>query len=112
MTGALFLGEIGEPSNYQKASQIEKLAGLNLVEKSSGERKGERKISKRGSNILRYVGYLVTNIAISKNKEIKELFHYRLSETGGKEKMKILAGLNAKMLKNRPPLTRYNALRH
>lgn len=99
VAGSLFLGEIGNPENYRKANQIEKLAGLNLVEISSGERKGEKKISKRGRSNLRYVGYLVANVAISKNAEIKTLYQYKLKATPKKEKMEILTGLSAKMLR-------------
>jgi len=35
VTASAFLGEIGDPDNYSFASQIEKVAGLNLVEISS-----------------------------------------------------------------------------
>jgi len=38
VSGCLFLGEIGDPRRYTKSSQIEKLAGYNLVENSSGKR--------------------------------------------------------------------------
>ena len=98
VTASLFLGEIGDPKNYTSSPQIEKLAGLNLVEQSSGERKGKRKISKRGRSLLRYVGYLVTNVAISKNKEIKALYQYKLLNSK-REKMQILTGIAAKMLR-------------
>jgi len=98
VTGSLFLGEIEDPCNFQKASQIEKLAGLNLVENSSGKKRGEKKISKRGRNTLRYVGYLVATVAVSKNPEIKELYQYKVKECK-KEKMKALTGISAKMLR-------------
>jgi len=98
VTGAIFLGEIGDPRNYKRSSQIEKLAGLNLVENSSGERKGEKKISKRGRNTLRYIGYLVSTVAISKNPEIKRLYKFKM-EKKNKEKMKVLTAISAKMLR-------------
>ena len=98
VVGSIFLGEIGNPENYKKACQIERLAGLNLVENSSGERKGEKKISKRGRNTLRYIGYLVGTVAISKSSEIKELYQFKIN-VEKKEKMKVLTGIAAKMLR-------------
>ena len=98
VTGSFFLGEIGDPDNYERASQIEKMAGLNLVENSSGAMKGEKKISKRGRSALRYVGHLVATVAIGKSPEIKALYRYKVEECK-KEKMKALTGLSAKMLR-------------
>ncbi len=99
VTGSLFLGEIGNPERYKTSKQIEKLAGLHLVENSSGEKRGIKSISKRGRNVLRYVGYLVTNIAISKNKEIKAMYQYKMQQWNKKEKMKVLCGINEKILR-------------
>lgn len=98
VTGCLFLGEIGDPCKYGRSCEIEKLAGLNLVENSSGEKKGDRRISKRGRNILRHVGYLVATVGISKNPEIKALYWYKVRECK-KEKMKVLTSIAAKMLR-------------
>ncbi len=98
VTACLFLGEIGNPVNYRNSSQIEKLAGLNLVENSSGEKKGEKKISKRGRNTLRYVGYLVASVAISKSLEIKALYQFKVKNCK-KEKIKALTAISSKMLR-------------
>ena len=98
VSACLFLGEIGNPCNYGRSCQIEKLAGLNLVENSSGKRKGEKKISKRGRNILRYVGYLVAQVAVSKNPDIRALYRFKLQRSD-KEKMKVLTSIAAKMLR-------------
>lgn len=38
VTVAGFLGEIGDPQNYEHWKQIQKLAGLNLSEQSSGKK--------------------------------------------------------------------------
>ncbi|WP_240503561.1 IS110 family transposase [Natranaerobius trueperi] len=40
VTVAGFLAEVGNLSNYQHPRQIQKLAGLNLKENSSGQYKG------------------------------------------------------------------------
>jgi len=98
VTASAFLGEIGDPDNYSFASQIEKVAGLNLVEISSGEKKGKRKISRRGRNTLRYIAYLIANIAVAKNREIRTLYRYKV-DIKKTEKMKALTAIAAKMLR-------------
>jgi len=98
VSACLFLGDIGDPRRYKRASQIEKLAGYNLVEESSGKKKGEKQISKRGRKTLRYVGYLVANVAIAKNKEIRELYRYKV-DVLKKNRIKVMVGIAAKMLR-------------
>ena len=49
------IGEVGEFSKFSTQSEITKLAGLDLYEISSGKRKGQRRISKRGRSLLRKI---------------------------------------------------------
>ena len=44
VTAATFVGEVGDIRRFQDPRQIQKLAGLNLVENSSGKHKGKSKI--------------------------------------------------------------------
>lgn len=73
---ASFLGEIGDPSRYEDWRQLRKLAGLNLVENSSGERKGKTEISKRGRSGLRSVLYWIVLTMISRNAQFRALYQY------------------------------------
>ena len=50
---AVFLGEVGDVNRFDNWKQVRKLAGMNLVEQSSGQYKGKTKISKRGRPYLR-----------------------------------------------------------
>ncbi|WP_018085678.1 IS110 family transposase [Desulfurispora thermophila] len=50
---ATIISEVGNLDNYNSARQLIKLAGLNLVENSSGNHKGQTQISKRGRAKLR-----------------------------------------------------------
>ncbi len=52
---AVFLGEVGDASRFDSWKQVRKLAGMNLVEQSSGQHKGKTKISKRGRPYLRHM---------------------------------------------------------
>jgi transposase len=51
VTATAIIAEIGDISRFEDARQIQKYAGLNLIENSSGKHKGQTTISKRGRNI-------------------------------------------------------------
>lgn len=53
MTAAGFIAEVGDIKRFTHPCQIQKLAGLNLIESSSGKHKGKTSISKRGRARLR-----------------------------------------------------------
>jgi transposase len=61
------IGEVGDFSKFRTQSEIMKLAGLDLYEISSGKRKGQRKISKRGRSLLRKILYNAAVGTIRKN---------------------------------------------
>jgi len=94
VTAAGFLGEVGDISKYRSSKEIIKLAGLNLVEISSGIKKGKKKISKRGNSFLRLFLYQCAVVAIAKNSQIKRYF---IARTKTKNKMKILTAVQCKL---------------
>jgi transposase len=47
------LGELGDISSFQSVNQVYKLAGLNIIERSSGQFQSRRFISKDGRPMLR-----------------------------------------------------------
>ena len=55
ITVAGFLSEVGEIGRFDSPKQIQKLAGLELKENSSGKHKGQTSISKRGRKKLRKI---------------------------------------------------------
>lgn len=77
VTIAGFLAEIGDINSYDHGQQIIRLAGLNLVENSSGDRKGKTGISKRGRSRLRALLFRCILPLVAKNEEFKALHkHY------------------------------------
>jgi len=104
VTAAGFLGEIGDISKYSSAKEIIKLAGLNLVEISSGEKKGSKKLSKRGNSILRCLLYQCAVVAIAKNAQIKKYFDYQIKT---KNKMKMLVAVQCKLARIMFALLKY-----
>jgi transposase len=79
MTAAGFVSEIGDIKRFTHPSQIQKLAGLNLIENSSGKHKGKTSISKRGRARLRALLFRVMMPLVSKNDEFKMLHEYYIS---------------------------------
>lgn len=62
----VYLGSIGDARAYQSVEQVLKVAGLNLVESSSGIRLGRKRISKRGRAPMRKQLYLHATRLITK----------------------------------------------
>ncbi len=71
-----FLGEVGDISRFSNWKQVRSLAGLNLVENSSGKHKGKTKVSKRGRPYLRHMLYLAGEGACTHNPEMRKFYRY------------------------------------
>jgi transposase len=76
ITAAGFAAEIGDISRFDHPRQIQKLAGLNLKENSSGKHKGKSSISKRGRRRLRSLLFQAIMPIVAKNEEFRELHQY------------------------------------
>ncbi len=75
-TAAGFIAEVGDLSQYKHWRQVQKLAGLNLKEHSSGTFKGQTKITKRGRPRLRSLLYKCAMVLVAQNSEFKALHQY------------------------------------
>jgi transposase len=75
-TVAGFLSEVGDLQRYDHPRQIQKLAGLNLKENSSGKRQGRTRITKRGRPRLRALLFRSVMVLVAKNPEFKALHAY------------------------------------
>lgn len=78
---ASFLGEIGDPRNYENWRQIRNLAGLNLMENSSGKHESRTKITKRGRPGLRSLIYQAALTAVACNAQLQALYQHFLTRT-------------------------------
>lgn len=76
ITAAGFIAEVGDIRRFIHPSQIQKLAGLNLIENSSGKHKGRTTISRRGRSRLRAILFRVIMPLVAKNNEFKMLHKY------------------------------------
>jgi len=75
---AAFLGEVGDISRFSNWKQVRSLAGLNLVEDSSGKRKSKTKVSKRGRPYLRHMLYIAGECGCRCNPEMHGLYRFFL----------------------------------
>jgi transposase len=90
VTVAGLIGEIGDFTKFTTQSEIAKLAGLDLYEVSSGKRRGQRRISKRGRSLLRKILYYAAMQTIRKNGIMHD-YYQRLIGRGMKSIMALVA---------------------
>lgn len=97
ITACGIIGEVGDFSKFKTAYEIEKLAGLNLYEISSGKHIGERHISKRGRALLRKILFYASLNVVRKGG----IYHswYQNSVKGGMPKKKALIAVSRKLIK-------------
>lgn len=84
LTAAVFLGSVGDVRCYESARQVVALAGLSLVEKSSGTHKGNQRISKRGRPVLRRYAYLAALRNIRQGGLFRGEYDALMTRNGGK----------------------------
>lgn len=98
VTAATFLGCIGDPRAYSCAAQILKLAGLSLVERSSGITQGRQRISKRGRPVLRRHAFMFALRSVRHDGIYRAEFERLLRNNGGR-KIAALTALSRKALR-------------
>ena len=76
ITVAGFLAEVGDIRRFDSPKQIQKLAGLEVRENSSGKHRGRSSISKRGRKRLRKILFQVMLPMIQNNAEFGEIYQY------------------------------------
>jgi len=96
------LAEIGSFSHYEHPRQLIKLAGLTLRENSSGQHKGQKRISKRGRRKLRALLFRVMMPMIRHNEAFRTLHEYYTNRTVNplrkKQSIVVLCGKLLKVL--------------
>ena len=90
------IGEVGDFSKFRTQSEIMKLAGLDLYEISSGKRKGQKRISKRGRSLLRKILYYAAIQTIRKNGIMYD--YYERLTGRGMLRMRALVAVMRKLL--------------
>ena len=91
------IGEVGDFSKFRTRSELMKLAGLDLYEVSSGKRKGQRRITKRGRSLMRKILYFAVIHMITKHGIMHE--YYERLTGRGTLKMRALVAAMRKLLR-------------
>lgn len=81
VTASGIVAELGDIKKYKNSKQIIKMAGLSLIENSSGKMKGKTTISRRGRKDLRRILYQVILGMIRTNSAFKEMYLYYTSRS-------------------------------
>ena len=76
-----FIAEVGDIGRFTDPKQIQKLAGLEIVKKSSGKKKGQPRISKRGRRKLRRTMYESARALMQWNPAFQDVFLYYRNRT-------------------------------
>ncbi|ARD47501.1 IS110 family transposase [Sporosarcina sp. P33] len=96
------LSEVGSFAHYDHPRQLLKLAGLTLRENSSGQHKGQKRISKRGRSQLRALLFRVMMPMIRHNKAFRQLHEYyttrQVNPLRKKQSIVVLCGKLLKVL--------------
>ena len=96
---ATCLGELGDPLRFEDARQMNRMAGYNLIEDSSGTNQSGTCISKRGRKNLRCVLYQIAVTMVATNKEMRRLYDYlKTREKNPLKKMQALVVISKKVL--------------
>jgi transposase len=91
LTAAVFLGSIGDPQAYESGAQILKVAGLSLIERSSGILRGSKRISKRGRPLLRAAAYMFAVRSITKGGLFRAEYEALCARNGGQKLKAVVA---------------------
>ena len=95
-----FLAEVGDITRFSSPKELQKLAGLALVENSSGKHKGQTTISRRGRKRLRYLLFEAAMSLVGKNPEFGTLHHYYTTRKINQlKKMQSLMAVAAKLIR-------------
>jgi transposase len=92
------VGEVGDIRRFRDPRQIQKLAGFNLVENSSGKHKGRTSI--RGRRRLRHGLFMAMIAILGKNPEFRSLHQRNLMrEKNPLNKMQSIIALCGKLIR-------------
>jgi transposase len=97
VTTALLLAERLDPRDYANSRSYCKALGLNLKERSSGQHKGELKLTKRGSGQARRDLYLATLRLIHRDAFVRGWYERKVQAQGGRSKQKTVVALMRKL---------------
>jgi transposase len=95
---ATIVSELGTPEDYESPRQVLKLAGMNLIEKSSGMHRGRTRQSKRGRPELRRQLFLLGVRWINRSRGLYRPYYDALLARNGGCKTKAVCAVARKLV--------------
>ena len=108
ITVAGLIGEFGDFSQFHALREMIKFAGLDLYEISSGQRKGKRRISKRGRALIRKLLFFAALRTVRKGGIMHRKYLLHLAQ--GMEKKQALIAIAKKLLSIMAALARSHSM--
>ena len=97
ITVATIFGEIGDINKFKNSEQVIRLAGLNLYEISSGTRKGQKHITKKGRSLLRKILFYAALRMIKKDGIYRD--YYEKGVDRGNNKYAVITAVVKKLIR-------------
>lgn len=95
-----FLAEVGDVRRFTDPKQLQKYAGLAIVENSSGKHQGQTTISRRGRKRLRYLLFEASMSLVATNPEFREIHRYYTTRMENPlKKMQSLTAIGCKLIR-------------
>lgn len=91
VTAAVFLGAIGDPQAYSSSREVLRVAGLGLIERSSGQKQGAVRLGKRGRPMLRQMAYMLAVRSIRRGTPMRARYEALIERNGGKARKALVA---------------------
>jgi transposase len=95
---ATIVSELGNPHDFESPRQVLKLAGMNLVERSSGMLRGRRFQSKRGRSLLRRQLFLLAGRWVREDRGFARPFYEAYVERNGGLRIKAVCAVARKLV--------------
>ena len=95
---ATIIAELGTPADYESPRQVLKLAGMNLIEKSSGMHRGRTRQSKRGRPELRRQLFVLACRWVHKGRGLYRPYYEALLSRNGGCKTKAVCAVARKLV--------------
>jgi transposase len=95
---ATIVAELGTPEDYESPRQVLKLAGMNLIEKSSGSYRGRTRQSKRGRPELRRQLFLLAGRWCHKDRGLYRTYYESMLWRNGGCKTKAVCAVARKLV--------------
>ncbi len=99
-TCIVLIALLGDLRCYPNAHSLLKAIGLNLKERSSGQHKGELRITKRGPGKVRYYLYWTVLRLIRGDPHVKQWYERKVARDGGRSKGRAIMAVMRKVAKS------------